>query len=276
MSLLLPVIALVFTAGLAIAALLFLRRGAPDGSYIKDSDRASGIFGVLATGFAFVLGFIIFLAFSSYDASRAGAEVEALKVAQMFQAAQFMGDEPSAELGGELICYGRYVVGQEWPAMEDDTLEDNLNPWGLEMFRTLQTVQPEGAVEETAYAKWIDLSSEREEARQDRIHGAEGVIPVTLWVLLLLGALMVLTYMMFFADSGERAIVQAMQIGTVVVLMGATMILIQRLNDPFGEGPGGLEPTAMERTLGLLEVQLADEVDTGPLPCAENGELVEG
>jgi len=95
-------------------------------------------------------------------------------------------------------------------------------------------------------------------------------------VLLLLGALMVLTYMMFFADSGERAIVQAMQIGTVVVLMGATMILIQRLNDPFGEGPGGLEPTAMERTLGLLEVQLADEVDTGPLPCAENGELVEG
>lgn len=60
-----------------IAAMLLVRRKAPAGSYFQDGDRAAGVFGVLATGFSVLLGFIVFLAFSSYDASRAGAESEA-------------------------------------------------------------------------------------------------------------------------------------------------------------------------------------------------------
>jgi hypothetical protein len=62
-----------------------------------------------------------------------------------------------------------------------------------------------------------------------------------------------------------------MAIGTVVLLLGATMVLIHRLNHPFDHGPGGLEPIAMERTLDLLEVKLADEGNRGPLPCDESG-----
>jgi hypothetical protein len=44
---------------------------------------------VLATGFSVLLGFIVFLAFTSYDSSRAGAEAEATIVAQQVQTAQF-------------------------------------------------------------------------------------------------------------------------------------------------------------------------------------------
>ena len=58
--------------------MLLVRRGAPEGSYFSDGDRASGVFGVLATGFSVLLGFIIFLAFDSYDESRSGAEAEAI------------------------------------------------------------------------------------------------------------------------------------------------------------------------------------------------------
>ncbi len=58
----------------AVAAMLLVRRRAPEGSYFSDGDRASGVFGVLATGFSVLLGFIVFLAFTSYDQSRTGAE----------------------------------------------------------------------------------------------------------------------------------------------------------------------------------------------------------
>jgi hypothetical protein len=50
----------------------------------------SGVFGVLATGFSVLLGFIAFLAFETYDGARAGAEVEALTVAQQVETAQFL------------------------------------------------------------------------------------------------------------------------------------------------------------------------------------------
>jgi hypothetical protein len=69
-------------AAVATTAMLLVRRNAPDGSYFADGDRASGVFGVLATGFSVLLGFIVFLAFTSYDQSRTGAETEALMLVQ--------------------------------------------------------------------------------------------------------------------------------------------------------------------------------------------------
>ena len=254
------------TAAVAIAALLFVRRTAPDGGYFHDGDRAAGFFGVLATGFAVLLGFIVFLAFASHDESRTGAETEALLIVQQYETAQFLPDDVIAELGGQLICYGRYVVHQEWPLMEDGDLNDEVNPWGLALFQTLEGVEPDSNSEQSAYDKWLDQTSTREEARQDRAHGAEGIIPITLWIVLFLGAALIFVYMLFFADSGERAVVQAMMIGSVTAIMVATLLLINALDNPFHTGVGGLRPVAMERTLELLEVQLAIVGEAGPAP----------
>jgi len=61
--------ALVVAAVSAVAttAMLLVRRRAPKGSYFEDGDRAAGVFGVLATGFAVLLGFVVFLAFESFE-----------------------------------------------------------------------------------------------------------------------------------------------------------------------------------------------------------------
>ncbi|HEX3277029.1 MAG TPA: hypothetical protein VHR40_00785, partial [Thermoleophilaceae bacterium] len=82
-------IVLVFAAS-AVAVMLLVRRGAPEGSYFEDGDRAAGVFGVLATGFAVLAGFVVFLTFESYDTSRSGAEAEARIVAEQFETVQFL------------------------------------------------------------------------------------------------------------------------------------------------------------------------------------------
>jgi len=274
MNILIGLIILVVVTGAAIAALLFVRRTAPDGGYFHDGDRAAGFFGVLATSFALLLGFIVFLAFASHDQSRTGAETEALLIAQQYETAQFLPDDVIAELGGLLICYGRYVVHREWPLMEEGDLNDEVNPWGIALFQTLQGVEPDSNSEQSAYDKWLDQTSTREEARQDRAHGAEGIIPITLWIVLFLGAALIFVFMLFFADSGERAVVQAMMIGSVTAIMVATLLLINALDSPFHAGIGGLRPVAMERTLDILEVQLAGFGERAPLPCSENGEAL--
>jgi hypothetical protein len=88
----------VAVTAIAVAAMLVVQRRAPEGGYYNDSDRASGVFGVLATGFSVLLGFLIFLGFESYDASRSGAETEALTVAQQVQTAQRLA--PEVGVGG--------------------------------------------------------------------------------------------------------------------------------------------------------------------------------
>ena len=255
----------------AVAAMLAVRRRAPEGSYFSDGDRASGVFGVLATGFSLLLGLIVFLAFTSYDDSKTGAEAEALAVVQQFETAQFLPPAARGRLGGELICYGRSVVGQEWPRMQTGSETGAINPWGLAMFRTMQAVQPSTASEQSAYDKWFDLTSTREEARRDRVHASEGVIPTPLWRVLFFIAAIILIYMLFFADSGERAVTQGLLMGAVVAVIVATLLLIGVLDKPYRSGPGQLQPVAMGQTLVLIDQARGALGQDDPLPCDAEG-----
>ena len=262
---------IVAATSVAVAAMLLARSNAPDGGYFNDGDRASGVFGVLATGFSVLLGFIVFLAFETYDGARAGAEVEALTVAQQVETAQFLPPEVAGKLTGELVCYARSVIHQEWPQMETGTLGEAISPWGAALFRTIRTVQPETASEEAAYGKWLDQTSTREQARIDRVHGALGVVPTPLWLMLFLVFGVIVVYMLFFADSGERAVVQALLMGSVVTTIVAMLLLLRFFDHPFEPGVGGLRPVAMERTMAILDQELRVVGQSDPPPCDASG-----
>src|SRR3954469_1305131 len=133
MSLFWTILILLAVNAATIAAMLLVRRRAPEGSYFKDGDRASGVFGVLAGGFAIFAGFIIFLGFTTYDQSRAGGESEALSVIQQFETAAFLPPATRDRLSGEIACYARSVVHQEWPAMEQGKGGDTINPWAISL-----------------------------------------------------------------------------------------------------------------------------------------------
>ena len=230
------------------------------------------MFGVLATGFSVLLGFIIFLGFSSYDESRSGAEQEATIVAQQVQTAQFMPGDSAAELTGELSCYARSVAGTEWEAMGEGQLGNDVNPWGVAMFKTVREVDPRTAAEQSAYDRWMDQTLDREQARVDRVHGAEGIIPLPLWLVLFVISGVIFVYMLFFADRAEGAVTQGVLMGSVTVVIALLLLILMFFNHPpHGGGVGRLEPTAMARTIELIETQTQAAGITVDPPCDEQG-----
>jgi hypothetical protein len=102
------------------------------------------------------------------------------------------------------------------------------------------------------------------------VHGAEGAIPTPLWIVLFLSAGILFVFMLFFADSGERVIVQATMMGGVAVLVTALLLLLSFLDHPYHEGAGTLRPVAMEATLKLLP-QEAKIVGGVEAPCDAAG-----
>jgi hypothetical protein len=200
MDLALAVVVIAAAVAVAVAAMLAVRRRAPEGSYFSDGDRASRVFGVLATGFALLLGLIVVLAFTSYDESKTGAESEALAVVQQF-----------------------------------------------------------------------DLTSAREGARRDRVHADEGVITTPMWRTLLLIAAIIVVYMLFFADSGERAVTLGLLMGSVVAVIVATLLLISVLDRPYRPGLGQLRPVAMEQALALIDQARGALGEDDPPPCDAEG-----
>ena len=271
MNILLTLAIVVVIDALAIAALLFVRRRAPEGSYFTDGDRASGVFGLLAGGFAIFAGFVIFLAFTSYDDSRSGAEAEAAAVEHQYETAQFLPPATRSRVSGQLVCYGRSVVSQEWPEMEEGRDGDSLNPWGVALFRSLKLAEPKAASEQSAFDKWLDQTTDREEGRRARIHGATGIIPTSIWLVLFLTAGVLFAFMLLFADSAELARSQAMLIGSATTMVVVTVLAIQALDNPYRPGVGSLRPVAMERALDRLDRARVVLGDDRPLPCNADG-----
>jgi hypothetical protein len=271
MSLFWTILILLAVNAATIGAMLLVRRRAPEGSYFKDGDRASGVFGVLAGGFAIFAGFIIFLAFTTYDQSRSGGEAEALTAIQQFETAELLPPAVRDRMTGEIVCYGRSVVHQEWPQMQDGKGGDTINPWSIALFRSLQLVNPKTASEEAAYGKWLDQTSDRESGRRDRLHGAEGIIPTSIWLVLILIAGVVFTFMLFFADSGEGVFSQAMLMGSATTVIVLTLAAINALNHPYNAGIGQIKPVAMQRSLRILDTARTVLNIRAPVPCDARG-----
>jgi predicted phage-related endonuclease len=87
-------------------------------------------------------------------------------------------------LGAQLRCYARSVINQEWPAKQRGE-ELGLNTWDTDLFVTIEDADPVTPAEQDALAKWFDQRSEREQAREERALGEQGVIPAPLWFVLL-------------------------------------------------------------------------------------------
>jgi ABC-type transporter Mla maintaining outer membrane lipid asymmetry permease subunit MlaE len=63
----------------------------------------------------------------------------------------------------------------------------------------------------------------------------------------------------------------ALLIGAVVGVITAMLLLLDFLNHPVHEGIGGLRPVAIERTLEVIDQELAIAGRDGPLPCDGRG-----
>jgi uncharacterized membrane protein YiaA len=84
----------------------------------------------------------------------------------------------------------------------------------------------------------------------------------------------IFVFMLFFADSAERVVTQAIMIGSVIALITVMLLLIGILNDPFRSGYGGLRPVAMEQTLRILNQERSVFGEISPLPCDASGKPV--
>ena len=122
----------------------------------------------------------------------------------------------------------------------------------------------------------MDQTAQRQQARNDRVHGAEGIIPLPLWLVLFVisgGDLRLHAVLRRQRPSG--ALTQAMLMGSVTVVITLLMLLLGFFDNPHGDGLGQLQPTEMERTLRLIDAELnGRRAHRHDPPCDERGNAI--
>jgi hypothetical protein len=77
--------------------------------------------------------------------------------------------------------------------------------------------------------------------------------------------------MLFFADSVEGWLTQSVLMGSVTIVICLLMMLLVFFNHPHGDGIGKLQPTAMQRTLRLIDAEAKAAGITVNAPCDDRG-----
>lgn len=248
---------LVSCTAVMVAGMLLLRRRAPAGGFFSDSDRASGVFGFLGAGFAIILGFIVLVTFQGYSNAKQKAGEEAGAVSGQFEAAgEFEEDSRRDTLHALLVCYARSVTNDEWKSMANGEASAVTEGWIDSFEDEAEGTDLHSDQDLAALGAWHEADQKRAEGRRERLLESEQVLPTLLWGMLLLGAALLLGFVLLYADPEERVIAQVMLIGGVTALVVASLLVVSLLASPFQNEEGSITPSAMEYSLRLMDNDL--------------------
>jgi hypothetical protein len=254
----------------AVVLMVLVRRRAPVGGFFTDTDRAAGIFGVLGTFFAVVVAFVIFLAFESYVTAKDKAGQEAVAVTELGHTARSFPSPQRQELPPELICYARAVIEDEWPAMKEEQLSNLVEGWVDRIDAAVAGGRVERA-KPVAYAHWLGENATRREGRRGRAAEARPFVPAPLWMVLIVGAFLLVGFTCLFADPGEPLFIQAAAIAAITTVVVSGLLVVRFLDRPYENQSGSIKPVEMRRTLDLLESDQRRVPDSLRIPCDARG-----
>jgi hypothetical protein len=252
---------------LSVAAMLVVRRLAPPGGLLSGMESADGIFSAAGAGLAVVLAFVIFTVFSSYENGRDAAGEEAVAAQQMFQTAGFFPDQADS-LRGQVICYSRSVIHDEWPAMQRDEESPVTQGWVDGIYTTIQKAQVKGNRQGAALEHWLQLSQDRQEARRTRIAESQPFVPEFVWLILILMVVVVVAFQCLFADPKATAFGQAVAMASMGATLFAALTLIWVLDRPFNDRGAEVTPSRMSASLAVMSHQA---IMPATVPCDADG-----
>lgn len=263
-------IAIIAVSALVGAAVMALLHGrAPAGGAFRDNDRAAGILGVLGGGFAIVLGFVVLLAFQNYSSARERSADEASAVQDMFETTSLFAPAPGDALRGDLVCYARAVIADEWPRLAAGRSSPLVDRWVLRAERRLDALPVRDARERVGFDQLFTARNARDRARHERLEEAAAVVPRILWVMLFIAGGSTLVFLLCFADPGERRWAQCLAMAIVAALVSSALLGVRFLDSPFGGHEGAIAPSDMTAALA----HLTREAGTPP-PCDGAGRPV--
>jgi hypothetical protein len=203
--------------------------------------------------------------------SRESASIEAVATIELFRVVQLFPDRPRVELHGQLVCYARSVINHEWPAMREQRESPIVQGWVVRIERSIEDTEIRDEKQGIAYGQWFDRAAERREGRRGRLAEAFPYVPAIVWSALILGGLLLIIYVCFFADRGERWLVQALMMAAVTTMVVSGLLLVGFLDRPYQTASGGIRPRAMRATLGVMESESERLGPQGSLPCDDSG-----
>jgi hypothetical protein len=177
MNIVVGILIVLGAAALAFAVVALVRRGGRP--VLGNPTRGTPMAIVAGTTNAVLLAFVILAAFQTYNGSKAGAASEANAVLDMARTAALFPAAERDRLRSDLVCYGRAVVNEEWPAMRNGHSSPLVDYWVASYRAEFGRLTVRSLSQQVAFQDLLTQAATRTTGRQQRLSDDTPTVPTS-------------------------------------------------------------------------------------------------
>src|SRR5262249_12227447 len=218
-----------------------------------ESHEYQVVLGFVGSAYGLLLGLLVVFAVGHYSDTRREAQKEASSLVALWDTLDVYPPATRHPVQHDLICYMRAIVTDDWPAMERGSrLEDPRTLAFGDRVRAGVRGLPVGDEHQgSAYGRASTFITDAGESRQQLLFFTEPEVPTVLWVLIYVGALLLV--FLVGTHYAERPRGRAVALGSVASLLTVIVVVLSMLDNPFAIG-ARVHPDSMRDGIDLLSV----------------------
>jgi Protein of unknown function (DUF4239) len=238
------------TTSFALAGLYLVRKKYSAEVLKENHEVAAIIFNAFGLFYGVLLAFVVFVTWSGYDDATKNLQLEANEVADIFHLTTEF-PSPSAEMMRQtLLDYVSSVYNDELERMSQGEISLHSNLAMLKLITTFYQMDEKAVPNREIYAEALKRLNNLAEYRRLRIFAGNDTVPPVIWLVLLVGSVISISYTYFFGMKNIRA--QYLIAASLTVTITMILFLIYVLDHPF-TGTSRVSSEPLKQVMQILQ-----------------------
>jgi hypothetical protein len=230
----------------AVAGLVVVQRLVPPDRREEHNNVAGFIYAVLGVAYAVLRAFMLIAVWQDYNTAQTNVESEANELAGVYFLASQLPEPERTRLQDLARMYARVVVEEEWPLMEQGQTSLRADSLVRQLRLELLEFDPRTRGEQVLYERGLTDLHDAVDARRSRLLEVREGIPYLLWVVLVLGGVITVSFTYLFGLKSNVA--HALMVAALTLLVCGILFTIGEFNYAFS-GVVEIRPEAFREVL---------------------------
>jgi hypothetical protein len=231
-SWLLLTILILSAVGLSLAGLRLVNRRIPHHVMKSHNDVAGFIFATIGVMYGVILGFATYMVWADFNATKKTVALECGEILGMYHdLALYPDDQPAATVQKQLVDLTRLVIQDEFPAMARMQSSYASREAMDKIWSNLREFNPTDGHAQIVFQEILEDMNRLEKLRVERLEAAQDELPGVMWLTMIVGALITISFTFFFGS--ENAWAQSIMTALLAAMLATLIFVVMELDHPF-------------------------------------------
>jgi hypothetical protein len=230
----------------SIGGLILVQRAVPPDRREAHNDVAGFMYAVLGVAYAVLLGLMLVAVWQDYETAQTDVDTEAHELAGVYFLASQLPEPDRTRIQDLVRTYVRVVVDEEWPMMERGKTSQRADSLLHQLTLELLQFDPRTKGEQVLYERGLTQLHDAADARRSRLLEVREGIPDLLWVVIVVGGVITVSFTYLFGLKSNVA--HALMVAALTLVICGILFTIGEFDYPFS-GVVEIRPDAFREVL---------------------------